>query len=62
MSERITKYGSRAELVNKMADGVIVNDMKNRTLKFCNETKDIYSAIGHILKSILQGNITNTEK
>lgn len=48
MSERITIYGNKVNLINRMADGVIIDDMKGRTLKYCEETESIYATIGHL--------------
>lgn len=51
MSKRITIYGNEVELINRMADGVIIDDMEGHTLKYCEETKGIYTVLGHLFRS-----------
>lgn len=51
MSERTTMYGNKVNLVNITSDGVIIDDMEGRTLKYCKETEGIYTVIGHIFKA-----------
>ncbi|MEE0264365.1 MAG: hypothetical protein UD936_01960 [Acutalibacteraceae bacterium] len=51
MSERITIYGNKVNLINRMADGVIIDDMEGHTLKYCKETEGIYTIIGHLFRA-----------
>lgn len=51
MSERITIYGNKVNLINRMADGVIIDDMEGHTLKYCKETEGIYTVLGHLFRA-----------
>lgn len=54
MSERTTMYGNKVNLVNITADGVIIDDMEGRTLKYCEETQGIYTVLGYLFKSAIE--------
>lgn len=61
MSERITIYGNKVNLINRTADGVIIDDMEGHTIKYCEETESIYNTIGHIIRSASRRKREQTE-
>lgn len=52
MSKRITIYGNEVNLINRMADGVIIDDMEGHILKYCEETKGIYNTLEHLFTAV----------
>ena len=51
MSERITIYGNKVNLINRMADGVVLEDMEGFVLPYCEKTKSIYITVANILEA-----------
>lgn len=57
MSERITVYGNKVNLINHMTDKIILEDMKGYVLTYNKKTKEIFETLDLIKKSDIKSQI-----
>ncbi len=62
MSERILPSGKVVNLINRMADGTIREDMEGFVLPYNEKTKGIYNTLEHICDSIARREREEREK
>lgn len=61
MSERITIYGNKVNLINTMADGVVLEDMEGFKLPYCEKTKGFYTTLAHIAMAAAKRQVEQQE-